>query len=179
VLSAVSRLDDQFGTHRVSQVAGATAVLSRERERSFELKGDQIKVFYNALAAAMKVCAADIAIHTEHWADEETGVTPSPSTPETEFSAWVNQIVADEAPSVFAVVAELGKRADGMLLAWGMKLPNRNRIELVSADYERTRVTFSSLENVWRIFSIHGKIKIRIVPVDGAQKQAAVDQSHD
>jgi len=53
---------------------------------------------------------------------------------------------------------------DGMLLAWGMKLSNR--IELVSADYERTRVTFGSLENVWRIFSIHGKIKIRIVPVE-------------
>jgi hypothetical protein len=86
--------------------------------------------------------------------------------------------VADGAPSVFAVVAELGKRADGILLAWGIKLSNRNRIELVSADYEHTRVTFSSLENVWRIFSIHGKIKIRIVPVDGAQKQVEADQPH-
>jgi hypothetical protein len=158
----------------VIQVSDLPAALSWER--SFELRGHQIKVFYEALAAATKVCAADIPIHGEHRADKELAVAPLPPIPETEFTALVNQIVADEAPSQLAVVAEFGERADGMILAWGVR--RSGRIELDSADYEYTRVSFSSPENIWRKFSIHGEMQIRTVSVNEAQKHVEAHRSH-
>ena len=37
-----------------------------------------------------------------------------------EFTALVAEMVADEAPRLFAVVQELGEREDGRIAAWGM-----------------------------------------------------------
>ncbi|SDQ36993.1 hypothetical protein [Actinopolyspora saharensis] len=49
---------------------------------------------------------------------------------EEEFAALVERLVLDEAPRVFALVEEVGERADAGIVAWGMAL--RDRAELVA-----------------------------------------------
>src|SRR5262249_33828158 len=139
-------------------------------ECSIELRGDQVNVFQTALTAAMRVCDADTAIHGRHWADDETEVVSSPGMTEAEFSHMINEMAAADAPRRFAIMGEIGDRVDAMMLAWGLKL-SEHHIEVVSIGSDHVRASFSSLENAWRVFSINGKVKIRIVPVDEPQRQ--------
>lgn len=44
---------------------------------------------------------------------------------EAEFSELVTEMVSDEAPRLFAVVQECGKREDGRIAAWGMAFDDR------------------------------------------------------
>jgi hypothetical protein len=157
----------------VTMVAGVVTVLPGARECSLELRGDQIGVFQAALTAAMKICDTDIAIHGKHWADDETdetGVVSPPGMTETEFVNLIYEMAIADAPKRFAIVGEIGDRVDAIELAWGIKLSDHH-IEVVSAGSDHVRTSFSSLEHVWRVLSLNGKIKIRIVPLDEPQRQ--------
>jgi hypothetical protein len=44
----------------------------------------------------------------------------APLCDEAEFTELIDELVAEQAPRLFAVVQEYGKRADGRIAAWGM-----------------------------------------------------------
>lgn len=58
--------------------------------------------------------------------------TPGPLCDETEFAELIDQMVAENAPRVFAVVQELGDRVDGWIAAWGMAF--EDRVEVIGSD---------------------------------------------
>ena len=47
--------------------------------------------------------------------------TLAPLCHEAEFAQEINELVADEAPRLFAVVQEYGERADGRVAAWAWR----------------------------------------------------------
>ncbi|RSM83217.1 hypothetical protein DMH04_24115 [Kibdelosporangium aridum] len=50
---------------------------------------------------------------------------PQTSDTETEFTAMVNEMVADQAPQVFAVVLERDDQSDATVAAWGMSFDDQ------------------------------------------------------
>lgn len=157
----------------VLRIAWVAVVVPGARECSFEFRGEQIGVFQAALTAAIKVCHADIAIHGQHWADNETdeaeAVSPTRMT-EAEFVDKINKMVAAEAPTVFGMVGEIGDHVDAMMLAWGMKLSDHHT-EVTTIGPDHVRASFNSPESAWKVFSLNGKINIWIVPVKEARRQ--------
>jgi hypothetical protein len=144
-----------------------------ERECCLELRNDQIGQFQAALAAAIQVFQIDLVIHGEHWANDEADETETglpQGMEESVFTHEINEMVAAEAPPIFAGVAEIGDHSDAMITAWGLKLPGR--IEVVSAGPDEARGSFCSLEHARKLLSANGKIKYRIVSVAEAQKQS-------
>jgi hypothetical protein len=139
-----------------------------EWECSLELRGDQIGQFQAALEAAMEVCHADVAIHGEHWADEVETVSPR-GMKEAVFLEEVNKIVTDEAPQVFAVVAEIGDRIDAMVTVWCVKFSDHT--EVISAGLNGVRGSFHSVERALKLLSAGDEAKLRLVSVTEAQKQ--------
>ncbi|WP_245533542.1 hypothetical protein [Actinoalloteichus spitiensis] len=84
----------------------------------------------------------------------------SPMCEEPEFAAILEEMVADEAPRLFAVVQEYGERVDGRIVAWGMAFPDR--AEIVSV--ERTsRMSLRAPEDVLRMFNLGSHIRARLV----------------
>lgn len=157
----------------VTMVAGVVTVPPSARECSLELRGDQVGVFEAALTAAMQVCDADVAIHGKHWADDETSekeTVSSPGMTEAEFVNMIYEMAITGAPKRFAIMGEIGDRVDAIELAWGIKFSDHHT-EVVSIGSDHVQASFSSLRQAWKVFSINGKIKIRIVPVDEPQKQ--------
>ncbi|MDQ2882162.1 MAG: hypothetical protein M3Y48_13320 [Actinomycetota bacterium] len=143
-----------------------------EWECAVELRGDQIGKFQAALAEAMKVCHTDAAIHGEHWADDEADETEAVSPrgiDEAEFVEMVNEMVAAEAPKMFALVAEIGDRVDAMITVWCVKLPDR--IEVISVGSDGVRGIFHSVEHALKLLSAGGKTTLRLVSVAQAQRQ--------
>jgi hypothetical protein len=139
-----------------------------ERECCLELRKEQIAQFQAMLAAAIRVFQTDLVIHGEQWADDEADETKAGlprCREESVFTQEINEMVAAEAPPIFAGVAEIGNRNDAMITAWGLKLPDR--IEVVSAAPDGARGSFSSLEHTRKLLSANGKIKYRIVSVAG------------
>jgi hypothetical protein len=66
---------------------------------------------------------------------DAAGPDPSGLTPlcdEPEFTAILESMVADEAPRLFAVVQEYGKRVDGMIVAWGMAFADHAEVVSVT-----------------------------------------------
>lgn len=55
---------------------------------------------------------------------EADPATLTPLCDEAEFAQEIAELVADEAPRLFAVVQEYGERADGWIAAWGMAFEN-------------------------------------------------------
>lgn len=93
----------------------------------------------------------------EPWGDEK------PLCDEEEFAQEVRELVADEAPRVFALVEERGERADGWIVAWGMVF--EDRVEVIGAK-GGLRMTARSVDRVQRVF--FRRRKIRLVWTDSA-----------
>jgi hypothetical protein len=147
--------------------------ISCEWECSLELRGDQIGQFQAALEAAMEVCHADVAIHGEHWADDETNKTEETVSPrgmeEATFAEEINKMVAAEAPQMLALVAEIGDRVDAMITVWCVKFPDHT--EVISAGPDGVRGSFSSVECAHKLLSAGGEAHLRLVSVADAQRQ--------
>ena len=160
------------GTVRISCVTAQTG----ERECSLELSQEHIGEFQGALAAAMEVCHADVAIHGEHWADDESDETEETVPPrgmkESVFAEEINKMVAAEAPKIFALVAEIGDRVDAMITGWCVDLPDRT--EVISVSTNGARGNFRSVEHARKLLSAGGKVKLRPVSVTETQKQVKV-----
>ncbi|NHD16926.1 MULTISPECIES: hypothetical protein [unclassified Actinopolyspora] len=80
---------------------------------------------------------------------------------EEEFAALVERLVLDEAPRVFALVEEVGERADAGIVAWGMAL--RDRAELVAVG-GGMRGSFSSAESARELFGLTRELRLVWLP---------------
>ncbi|MGH3494478.1 MAG: hypothetical protein ACRDRL_20565 [Sciscionella sp.] len=67
-----------------------------------------------------------------------------------EFAAVVRDLVAFEAPRLFAIVQELGDRVDGRVAAWGMAFDDG--VAVVSAEGHAT-ITAASPERAARFYA--------------------------
>jgi len=76
---------------------------------------------------------------------------------EEEFAQEVAELVADEAPRVFALVEERCERVDGWILAWGMAFDDH--AEVVSV-HRGLRGSFPSAQRARRAFSRRAKIRL-------------------
>lgn len=97
----------------------------------------------------------------ESSADRGRDVEPQgaeePLCSEEEFAEEVRGLVADEAPQLFALVQEYGKRVDGRIAAWGMAFDDR--VEVISVN-GTLRMTLDSMDGVQRRFSQRRKIRL-------------------
>jgi hypothetical protein len=104
---------------------------------------------------------AEGSCHDER--DETPGEGTGPSTPlcdEAEFNQMVAEMVADEAPRLFAVVQEYGERVDGRIAAWGMAFDDH--AEIINVD-DGTNVSLSSPERAAHGFHHRPNITARVV----------------
>jgi hypothetical protein len=83
-----------------------------------------------------------------------------PLCDEQQFAAFLDSMVADEAPRLFAVVQEYGQRADGWIAAWGMAF--ENHAEVIGVD-RGLRMTLQTPENALRVFAWSTHISTRLV----------------
>lgn len=90
-----------------------------------------------------------------------------PLCDEPEFSALIEEMVAEEAPQLFAVVQEYGERVDARIAAWGIAFPDHT--EVITVDHAR-RMSLSAPSRALRLFSFGSRIRARItwVTVAGA-----------
>jgi hypothetical protein len=89
--------------------------------------------------------------------------TLTPLCDEAEFAQEIAELVADEAPRLFAVVQEYGERADGWVEAWGMAF--ENCVKVVGVDRRLCR-NLPSAEHAARMFSRGPHITARLVWVN-------------
>lgn len=92
-------------------------------------------------------------------------VVPDPSKlpplcDEPEFAAILEEMVADEAPRLFAVVQEYGDRVDGRIAAWGMAFADHAEIVSVKRGL---RMSLQAPENALRMFKFGSHIRARLV----------------
>ncbi|MGH3719927.1 MAG: hypothetical protein ACRDRI_14025 [Pseudonocardiaceae bacterium] len=84
---------------------------------------------------------------------EPTAVDPATLAPlcdEAEFAQEINDLVAEEAPRLFAVVQEYGERVDIRVAAWGMAF--ENRVKAFAVD-RSLHLSLRSPERVMRAFN--------------------------
>jgi hypothetical protein len=93
----------------------------------------------------------DPEVDLEPQGDEE------PPCSEAEFAEEVRELVASEAPQVFALVEEKGERADGRIVAWGMTFDDG--VEGVGVNGS-LHVRTVSPERAQLAFSRHRKIRL-------------------
>lgn len=93
----------------------------------------------------------DRTVDLRLWGNEE------PLCSEEEFAQEVRELVADEAPQVFALVEEYGERVDGRIVAWGMAFDDR--VEVIGVNGVQW-VSVLSVERAHRAFSRHRKIRL-------------------
>ncbi|MGH3873262.1 MAG: hypothetical protein ACRDSR_17415 [Pseudonocardiaceae bacterium] len=82
---------------------------------------------------------------------------------QAEFAQELAELVADEAPRLFAVVQEYGERADGWIAAWGMAF--EDHAEVVGLD-RPINLHLSAPENACRVFSRRPHITAHVVWVN-------------
>jgi hypothetical protein len=82
---------------------------------------------------------------------------------EDEFAEMVANMVADEAPRLFAIVAEYGDRVDAGCAAWGLAFDDG--VEVVSVDSKK-RFSLATPEDAVRRFGLGVHITPRLVWVD-------------
>lgn len=80
-----------------------------------------------------------------------------PLCDEPEFAALVEELVADFAPRLFALVEEQGERVDGHIRAWGMAF--EDHAEVVGVD-RAMKGSFSSAGSAHRLLSRHAKMRL-------------------
>ncbi len=89
---------------------------------------------------------------------DPTGMTPL--CDEGEFAALIENMVADEAPRLFAVVQEYGQRVDGVIAAWGIAF--EDHAEVVSAD-GRLYLRLQAPQHAVRRFHVGTHIRAHLV----------------
>lgn len=97
----------------------------------------------------------------DEFVADPAGLTPACDEPE--FTALLEEMVADEAPRLFAVVQEYGDRVDGQIVAWGMAFDDR--AEVVSVGRTR-RMSLPAPENALRLFEFGSHLRARVVWVN-------------
>jgi hypothetical protein len=83
-----------------------------------------------------------------------------PLCDEDEFAAIIEEMVADEAPRLFAIVQEYGERVDSRIAAWGMAFADH--AEVVSVELG-LRTSLQTPENALRLFNFGSHIRARLV----------------
>lgn len=73
---------------------------------------------------------------------------PGPLCDETEFADLIQEMVADEAPRLFAIVQEYGERVDARVAGWGMWFGNR----AVAFDLTGRTMIMRSMASTMRLF---------------------------
>jgi hypothetical protein len=76
---------------------------------------------------------------------------------EEEFAEEVRELVAAEAPRVFALVEEYGERVDGWIVGWGIVF--EDHVEILGAT-GRLRASVASVERARWVFSRRRKIRL-------------------
>lgn len=77
-----------------------------------------------------------------------------------EFAALLENMVADEAPRLFAVVQVYGERVDGRIVAWGMAFEDHSDVVAVEHGH---RLTLRAPEYAVRSFNVGSHIRARLV----------------
>ncbi len=76
---------------------------------------------------------------------------------EEEFVTLIDELVAEDAPRVFALVEECGERVDARILAWGMAF--EDHAEVVGV-YRGVYGRFRSAENARRTFARRRTVRL-------------------
>lgn len=97
----------------------------------------------------------DQTMNHEPGGDEEP--LDEPLCGEDEFAQEVRELVADEAPQVFALVEEYGERVDGWIVAWGMAFEDHVQVVGVNGALS---ARLPSSERAHRVFSRQRKIRL-------------------
>jgi hypothetical protein len=84
----------------------------------------------------------------------------APMGDEAEFAMFLEGMVADEAPQLFAVVQEYGERVDGRIAAWGMAFADRAEIVAVKRGL---RISLQVPEDALRMFKLGSHVRARLV----------------
>lgn len=79
---------------------------------------------------------------------------------EEEFARLMSEMVAAEAPRLFALVQEYGDRADGRIAAWGMAFEDGAEVVGTSPG---THLSVRSAEMALRWFRRGGRVQTRLV----------------
>ncbi|GAB2981271.1 hypothetical protein [Amycolatopsis acidiphila] len=88
---------------------------------------------------------------------DPSGLTPLSDEPG--FAAILENMVADEAPRLFAIVQEYGERVDGRIAAWGIAFDD-GHAEIVARGVQgRLRAP----EDALRFFNLGSHIRARLV----------------
>lgn len=99
----------------------------------------------------------DRAVDPTPRGSEEPLADEEPPCSEAEFAEEVRELVAADAPQVFALVEEKGERADGRIVAWGIAFDDH--VNVLSVNGGR-HASLPSVEHVHRAFSRHRKIRL-------------------
>jgi hypothetical protein len=144
-----------------------------QRQWSLEFRENQIKEFHTMLAAAIQTCHTDIAVHGQHWADDEleqTDVVSRHSMDQATYDQHINEMVATDAPETYAAVGEIGDRIDAMTIAYCIVF--HDHFEVIGVGPDNVRGSFRSADSACWFLSAGGKVNVRLVSVAEAQKQA-------
>jgi len=96
----------------------------------------------------------------DHASAAVDSAVSAPLCDEAEFAELAAELVADEAPRLFAVVQEYGERVDGRIAAWGMAF--EDCAEVVGVDHG-PRLSLGSPERAARAFNHRPHITARVV----------------
>ena len=91
---------------------------------------------------------------------ENTADQPGPPWTEKEYQQLVAELVADESPTVFAVVEDRDDRLDGRIAAWVLEFPDG--AEVICTDGE-ARMSLSSMDRVLARFGRQPGVTARLV----------------
>lgn len=113
----------------------------------------------------MSVGADKIGPADDSWPESQACETVNPATlaplcGQAEFDEEVDELVAEEAPRVFAVVQEYGTRADARIAAWGMAF--EDIAEVVGVD-RSMHLRLRSPERATRFFQRRPHISAHVV----------------
>jgi hypothetical protein len=102
-----------------------------------------------------------MSIDVDHAEVQEVIDTARPVCGEEEFTGELEQLVADYAPRLFAVVQVEGERIDGWVAAWGMAFDD-GRAHVISVD-GGLRMSLGSVDRAARWFGRRAGISARLV----------------
>ncbi len=88
---------------------------------------------------------------------EEPSAYEEPPCSEEEFAEEVRELVAADAPPMFALVEEYGERVDGRIVAWGIAFADH--VDVFSVNGIR-RASLPSVERAHKAFSRRRKIRL-------------------
>ncbi|GAB3443320.1 hypothetical protein [Actinophytocola sediminis] len=108
---------------------------------------------------------AATAPHAPHPLEE---LVPDPTdlTPvcdEPQFATMLAEMVADDAPRLFAIVQEYGERVDATIAAWGLAFADRAEISSATGSLH---MNLRAPEHALPGFSIGSRIRARLVWFD-------------